>query len=237
MAQGKNFHELEKALAYKFNNDSYIRCALIHSSYANEQRSKGEAVESNERLEFLGDAVLQTVISEFLFKNYAKRREGSLTRLRQLLVCEKTLSKIAAEIRLGDYIWLGHGEELKSCRSNPKILADCFEAVIAAIYLDISEGTSQKLIDIITKLFGDKIEKNANSHTMDYKSMLQQFAEQDGAAVLEYKVEQTGNPDAPCFWARAYLNNNIVGEGTASKKKEAEMIAAGKALELFGILE
>ncbi len=237
MAQGKDHRELQKRLGYKFNNESYIRCALVHSSYANEQKSRGDVVQSNERLEFLGDAILQAVISEHLFINYQKRREGALTRLRQQLVCEKMLAKIAAEIDLGDFIWLGHGEEIKDCRKSPKILADCIEAIIAGIYLDMGMGISDGFKNVIISLFGDKIAEIANSQPTDYKSMLQQLAEQDGASELEYRIEQTGTSDAPCFKATAYINNNIVGVGVAGKKKEAEMIAAGKALELFGIIE
>ena len=177
MAQGRNFHELEAALGYTFKNCEYLLCALSHPSYANEQRTKGISAESYERLEFLGDAVLETVISEHLFKTFKKRREGSLTSMRQRLVCEKTLAKIAAELNLNDYLCLGYSEEVNDCRNRPKVLADCFEALIAALYLDVGEGTVGFFADTVLKLFIPKIEEIANAQDDDYKSMLQQFSE------------------------------------------------------------
>ena len=136
MAQGKDMRLLERAIDYEFNNKEYLICALTHSSYANEQRSRGISQESNERLEFLGDAVLDTIISEHLFDTFRQRREGSLTKMRQALVCEENLAKIAAELKIGDYLSIGHGEEITDCRNRPKVLADAFEAIVAAIYLD-----------------------------------------------------------------------------------------------------
>ena len=136
--------ELQDKISYCFRDVSYLDVALTHSSYTNEMRAKGMKAESNERLEFLGDAVLQLVISEHLFKNYSKHREGALTKMRQQLVCEKTLARIAKRLSLGEYINLGNGEELGDCRSRPKILADALEALIAAVYLDsVSRGTDE----------------------------------------------------------------------------------------------
>ncbi len=236
MAPGRDFHELEKRLGYSFKNCEYLLCALTHPSYANEQRAKGISQESYERLEFLGDAVLQTVISEYLYKTYSKRREGSLTSMRQRLVCEKTLAKIAAELNLNDYLCLGHGEEITDCRNRPKVLADCLEAIIAALYLDFDSGTNEALSSTVLKIFSSKIEEIANTQDDDYKSMLQQFSEQDEYSELRYDSYQTGKPHAPEFTSTAYINNNAVGQGKASSKKDAEMAAAKKALELFGIL-
>ena len=118
MALGKDVIDLQKKISYHFSDLSYLDAALTHSSYTNEMRTKGMKAESNERLEFLGDAVLQLVISEYLFKNNAKHREGALTKMRQQLVCEKTLAKIARKLQLGEYINLGNGEEMGDCRSN-----------------------------------------------------------------------------------------------------------------------
>ena len=129
MALGKDVLELQEKISYKFNDVSYLDAALTHSSYTNEMRAKGMKAESNERLEFLGDAVLQLVISEHIFKNYSKHREGALTKMRQQLVCEKTLAKIAKKLSLGEYINLGNGEEIGDLRSRPKILADALEAL------------------------------------------------------------------------------------------------------------
>ena len=237
MIQNAELHLLQKALGYSYNNIEYLRTALIHSSYANEMRSKGEIVESNERLEFLGDAVLETVISEHLYNRYEKRREGALTKMRQQLVCEKTLAKIASEIGLGQYIMIGKGEEGTDLRKRPKVLADCLEAVIASIYLDMGKGTGVDFSDLIIRLFEKKISQVENSQATDYKTMLQQFSEQDATVVLKYITEQSGEPHSPSFLTVAYVNNNAVGEGAARTKKESEMLAAKQALKLFGIIE
>ena len=236
MAIGKSFVELENNISYKFSDTSILENALTHASYSNEYKTKGLSIPSNERLEFLGDAVLEIVISEYLYDNFKSFGEGKLTRMRQQLVCEKTLAKIAAELNLNDYLCLGSAEEANDCRNRPKVLADCFEAIIAALYLDIGQGTSEFLSDIILKLFIAKIDEIANAQDDDYKSMLQQFSEQDGYSELRYESVQTGMPHAPEFTSVAFINNNAVGRGTANSKKDAEMAAAKEALELFGII-
>lgn len=237
MAQGKDTRELENALGYKFKKSEYLTCALTHSSFANEQRSRGIAAESNERLEFLGDAVLDTIISEHLFDTFRQRREGSLTKMRQALVCEENLAKIAAELHLGDYLNIGHGEELTDCRNRPKVLADAFEAIVAGIYLDAKEGSDDSYTKIIIDLFEKKIIEIQNGKPTDYKTLLQQFAEQDGTAVLRYETVQTGELHDPTFTTTAFINNNAVGTGTSGTKKGSEMAAARVALSLFGIIE
>ena len=237
MAQGKDTRELENALGYKFNNREYLACALTHSSYANEQRSRGITAESNERLEFLGDAVLDTIISEHLFDTFKQRREGSLTKMRQALVCEENLAKIAAELEIGEYLSIGHGEELTDCRNRPKVLADAFEAIVAAIYLDARDFGNSSYSQTIIDLFEKKISEIQNGKPTDYKTLLQQFAEQDGTAVLRYETVQTGELHDPTFTTTAYINNNAVGTGTSGTKKGSEMAAAKVALSLFGIIE
>ncbi len=237
MAQGKNYHLLEEMIGYSFKTSEYILCALTHSSFANEQKSRNIPTESNERLEFLGDAILQSLISEYLFKTFEKRREGSLSKLRQQLVCEKTLASIANELTLGDFLFIGHGEEITDCRKRPKVLADALEALIAALYLDIGAENPNLLSKTVIKLFDKRINEIANMQPTDYKTMLQQFSEQDGTSLLRYESAQSGELHNPSFTATAYINNNIVGIGTAKTKKDAEMTAAKKALELFGIIE
>ena len=237
MAQGKDTRELEASLGYKFNNRDHLTCALTHSSYANEQRSRGVLAESNERLEFLGDAVLDTIISEHLFDTFKQRREGSLTKMRQALVCEENLAKIAAELHIGEYLYIGHGEELTDCRNRPKVLADAFEAIVAAIYLDAKESKNEEYTRIILGLFERKINEIQNGKPTDYKTLLQQFAEQDGTAVLRYETVQSGELHDPTFTTTAYINNNAVGTGTSGTKKGSEMAAARVALSLFGIIE
>ena len=236
MVIGKEIIGLQERLGYVFRDISYLELALTHSSYTNEQRSRGILLSSNERLEFLGDAVLELVISEHLYSNYKKHREGSLTKMRQKLVCEKTLAKIAAELKIGEHLNIGHGEELTDCRKRPKVIADALEAVIGAIYLDSKGHDDSAPREVILRIYADTIDKIADSHTTDYKTRLQQLAEQDGAAVLEYRLINTEGPEHnKRFTVSAFINNNEVGKGTAGNKKEAEMQAARAALELFGV--
>ena len=236
MAIGKEFLELENSVNYKFSDVSYLECALTHSSYSYEQRSRGRSLPSNERLEFLGDAILQNVISRYLFENYKKYSEGTLTKMRQYLVCEKTLSKIAAEIGLGDYLNLGKGEELNGCRHRPKVLADALEAIFAAVYLDSSEDHTAH-DRVILSLFAGVLEGLDDSFEGDYKTMLQQLVEKDGMAELKYEVVSESGPEHnKKFTVVAMINNNEVGKGEAKNKKDAEMQAAKVALKLFGIM-
>ena len=236
MALGKDALELADKLSYSFSDTSYLDVALTHSSYTNELRAKGMKADSNERLEFLGDAVLQLVISEHLYSSYSKYREGALTKMRQQLVCEKTLSRIARKINLGEYINLGNGEEASDCRSRPKILADALEALIAAIYLDSTAQGKESYKAVVLSLFEEEIKKSSRERT-DFKTRLQQLAEQDGAAVLEYRVISEDGPEHnKSFTVDAYINNNEVGRGSGKTKKLAEMHAAKMALKLFGVL-
>ena len=236
MALGKDALELADKLSYNFKDTSYLDVALTHSSYTNELRSKGMKADSNERLEFLGDAVLQLVISEHLYSSYSKYREGALTKMRQQLVCEKTLSRIARKIGLGEYINLGNGEEASDCRSRPKILADALEALIAAIYLDSTARGEEGYKSVVLSLFEEEIKKSSRERT-DFKTRLQQLAEQDGAAVLEYRVISEDGPEHnKSFTVAAFINNNEVGRGSGKTKKLAEMHAAKMALKLFGVL-
>ena len=235
MAIGKEFFELEEKLGYKFSDIKHLETALTHASYSNEQKSRGMNFPSNERYEFLGDAVLEIVISEYLFENFKNHTEGTLTKMRQYLVCEKTLSKIAAEINLGQYINLGRGEEMTDCRSRPKVLADALEAVFAAVYLD-SVGRAEDYKRVVLSLMSDEIVNSASMQKGDYKTLLQQLVEKDGLATLEYVVlEENGPEHKKTFKVAAKVNNNVVGEGESTSKKDAEMKAARAALLLFGI--
>lgn len=236
MSIGKEIFALQSALGYEFIDITYLENALTHSSYSNEQKSRGISIESNERLEFLGDAILQSVISKYLYKNYKKYTEGVLTKMRQYLVCEKTLSKIAAEIDLGDYLNLGKGEETNGCRRRPKVLADALEAVFAAVYLD-SADAQETHERVLLSLFDDTLRGLDASFEEDYKTMLQQLVEKDGAAELVYEVISEAGPEHnKRFTVVAFVNNNEVGRGEAKNKKDAEMQAAKVALELFGIM-
>lgn len=236
MAIGKELSLLEKKIGYSFFDIKNLQTAMTHSSYANEQKSKGLNYPSNERFEFLGDAVLEIVISEYLFENYKDRSEGVLTKMRQSLVCEKTLAKIAAEIELGDYINLGRGEELTDCRRRPKVLADALEALFAALYLD-SKYSKSDYRNVILNLISGEIENALVMQRGDFKTLLQQLVEKDGAAFLEYEVISEDGPEHDkIFTVAAKVNNNVVGTGKSKSKKDAEMKAAKQALELFGVL-
>ena len=236
MALGKDVLELQEKISYSFIDVSYLDAAMTHSSYTNEMRVKGMKADSNERLEFLGDSVLQLVISEHLYSSFTKHREGALTKIRQQLVCEKTLARIAKRLSLGDFINLGNGEEIGDCRRRPKILADALEALIAAVYLDSAARGSDDYKRVVLSLFADEIKASAKQNT-DFKTRLQQLAEQDGAALLEYRVISEDGPDHDkSFTVAAFVNNNEVGRGSGRTKKLAEMKAAKMALELFGVV-
>lgn len=234
MAIGKSFETLTQKLGYEFSDSAYLENALTHSSYSNEYKSRGLNLPSNERLEFLGDAVLEIVISEYLYDNFRSFGEGRLTRMRQQLVCERTLAKIARSINLGEHIHLGRGEE-NDCRTRPKVLADTLEAVLGAIFIDCRARSDDSYKSVIIKLFEEEFSDAANAGGADFKTMLQQFIEKDGSASLEYEVvDECGPEHNKKFTVSAKVNNNVVGTGTAYSKKDAEMQAARAALLLFG---
>ena len=236
MSVGKEFFELINILGYDFRNIEYLQNALTHSSYANERRSKGISYPSNERLEFLGDSVLELVISEYLYENYSGYAEGALTKIRQQIVCEKSLATIAAGLDLGVYLNVGRGEELTDCRKRPKVLADALEAIVAAIYLDSEKFSVPQGRSAVLSLFESVLAKIPEMLNGDYKTMLQQLVEKDGSAILEYRVAAVDGPEhCKSFTVEAFINNNKVGIGTANNKKEAEMLAAREALLLFGV--
>ena len=236
MSIGRELKFLLEKIGFEFSNIDYLEQSLTHSSYANEMRAKGIAFKSNERLEFLGDSVLEIVISKYLYDNYKESSEGALTKMRQYLVCEKTLAKIAAEIELGEYIHLGKGEEIADCRRRPKVLADSLEALIGAMYLDSLESKSDSYAYVILELFKEEINTASAMQKGDYKTLLQQLVETDGSAILEYEViDEDGPEHNKIFTVVAKVNNNIFGKGSAGSKKAAEMEAARAALLVFGI--
>lgn len=237
MGIGCEFSSLMDSLGYLFIDNTYLQTALTHTSYTNEMRSRGFRAESNESLEFLGDAVLEIVISELLFDRHRKHGEGALTRYRQNLVCERTLYEIALKLDLGKYLNIGTGEEALGLRARPKVLADALEAVIAAVYIDDRENAhGARYYGVIVNLFNDMIDRVVKNSSTDYKTRLQQFIEKNGDSILSYKYEETGPDHNKCFTATAYVNNNKVGVGSGATKRAAEMEAARAALLLFGII-
>jgi ribonuclease-3 len=237
MGIGKDISQLMQDIGYSFLDVAFLETALTHSSYTNEMKQRGYRAESNEALEFLGDAVLEIVISEFLYDRYAKSGEGTLSRLRQTIVCESTLAKIASRINLGEYIHIGSAEENLGLRGRKKVLADALEALIAAVYLDDRTNAHGNLYRaVVICLFEAEINNILKSGNKDYKTLLQQFVEKNGDALLRYEIEESGPEHQKTFIATAYINNNKVGDGKGSTKRTAETQAAKVALRLFGII-
>ncbi len=234
MALGRNLAELAKYTGYRFKNEENLKTALTHSSYTNECR-KDTPVPCNERMEFLGDAVLQIVISEYLYKEYPNNPEGHLTKLRQHLVCEDTLAKLARKIHLGEFLILGKGEEQNHGREHASILADAFEAFLAAVYLDMDLDTAFLRVFLIA-LMREEIAECERTRGGDYKTKLQQLVQQDGQEQLSYTVTAERGPDHnKTFEVDAMLGRNVVGHGIGRSKREAEQAAAKAALALFGV--
>ncbi len=231
----KDPSELETVLSYRFEEKDLLFLAVTHSSYANEQRSKNRPTESNERLEFLGDAVLELYITSYLYYRYPRASEGELARMRERLVCEEALASAAASIGLGDFLRLGKGEEQMGSRSRPSILADALEALIAAVHIDSGEAETERLI---LQLFGDAIDIAYRATVGDPKTRLQQLVQQGGIEELTYRVVREDGPEhRRCFEVEALINSNVVGRGSGKSKRDAEQNAAREALTLFGISE
>ncbi len=232
----KPHSELEAIIKYEFRHPEYLRVALTHSSYSHEQRIRRIECRCNERLEFLGDAVLALTSAELLFARYGNRDEGDLTKLRAEIVCERALAGFAASIELGDYLYLGVGEDKNGGRESKSILSDAFEALLAAIYLDAAEnGLSVVKAFLLPFLSSelDRYERVGRGH--DYKTQLQQFIQQDSSAKLQYVTVAEDGPDHnKTFRVEARMGSNIIGRGVGKTKREAEQNAAREALTLFG---
>ena len=220
--------DLEAAIGYRFKNISLLQNALTHSSYANERWHN--SLLSNERLEFLGDAILGMTVAKYLYQTFPDRPEGELTRMRADMVCEQTLAKVATKIELGRHLLLGNGEELGGGRNRNSILADAVESVIAASFLDGGMEAAQQFIDRFI-LVEVPVQKLRNA---DYKTALQELVQQRKNQVLSYVLTGESGPDHDKkFDVEVRLNGNVVGTGTGSSKKRAEQDAARCALEML----
>ncbi len=231
-----SIEELENKIQYTFKDKNLILTALTHSSYSNEYKFKQKDVKCNERLEFLGDSVLSIIVSEYLFENYSDCPEGELTCMRAEVVCERALSSYAAQIGLGDYLLLGHGEDKNNGRERKSILADAWEALLAAIYLDAGDNGKKNVIEFLIPFIKKELSnlKN-NATTRDFKTLLQQFIQQSEGDFLEYfTVNESGPDHMKTFEVEARLNSNIIGRGIGNTKRAAEQKAAEQALMLFG---
>lgn len=211
----------------KFNNQKLFELAFIHRSYLNEAREK---LESNERLEFLGDSILSFVVSKYLFENYTDFNEGMLTNFRSLLVNTKSLAAVSKDLNFGKFLKLSRGEEESQGRQNQSLLADCYEAFIGALFLD--QGLAS-VTAFITKTLLSKADEYANKDALkDPKSLLQEFVQAQKHASPLYKVHvEEGPAHAKLFTIGVYIKDELMGEGKGKSKQEAEEEAAKQALE------
>ena len=217
--------ELERKIGYTFTNKELLKKALTHTSYAYEHN-----VESNEKLEFLGDSILEFISSVYLFQNYSHLKEGEMTKVRATVVCEKSLYKVAKMHNFSDFLYLGKSERQSGGEDRPAILADSVEAVIAAIYLDGGIEEAQRFIIENLKLEIEIASKNVGQK--DYKTVLQEKLQENGEVEIKYTILREIGPDHDkIFEAQVECNHKKLAVGTGKSKKQAEMEAARKALE------
>ena len=226
---------LENRIGYSFKDRRFLDEALTHSSYANELKARHISVQCNERLEFLGDSVLSVVVSEYLFNKFPELPEGELTQMRAALVQSEALASYARRLGIGDYLYLGHGEEKNNGRERRSTLENAFEALVAAIYLDAGENGFEAVGRFVLPIIDKQMEQAAKQRHIDAKTELQQLIQQAEGDFLEYVVVKESGPDhEKVFEVVAKLNSNVIGQGTGRSKREAEQNAALEALKLFG---
>ncbi len=225
-SQKMNFEQFQQTIGVTFKDKELMKQAFTHSSYVNEHRGKN--YEDNERLEFLGDAVLELAVSQYLFRKFPNMTEGELTKLRASIVCEPSLVHFAENLNFNDLVLLGKGEEMTGGRTRPALLADAFEAFIGALYLD--QGF-QVAVTFLDKYVFPEIKPGAFSHAMDYKSLLQEIVQQQKDGQIEYAiVEEKGPAHNREFVANVFIQEEVFGIGIGRTKKEAEQKAAKEAL-------
>ncbi|MBT4384150.1 ribonuclease III [Candidatus Peregrinibacteria bacterium] len=225
--QSKNLAELEEQSGLNFDDKDLLRLAFIHKSFVNEHENETKC---NERLEFLGDAVLELVVTDFLFKVYPKEPEGALTNWRSALVKGRNLAKVAQQLQLGDYLLLSRGEDLSGGREKDYILANTTEAFIGAIYLDKGYNDASKFIkDHIIVLLEEIISQGLH---IDAKSRVQELAQEKFSCTPRYEMLEDSGPDHDkVFVMGIYFGKNLVGKGGGPSKQEAEQAAAHEALK------
>ena len=218
---------LEKEIGYKFKNIELLKKALTHTSYAYEN-----SVESNEKLEYLGDSILEFISSKYLYNNYKKLNEGEMTKVRAAVVCEESLYKIATKHNFSDFLYLGKSEKMNNGKYSKAILADSVEAVIAAMYLDSDLDNVEEFIISNLK---DAIEiASKNVGNKDYKTVLQEKLQVNGNVNIKYSIVKEEGPDHDkIFESIVQVNGKEIGRGTGKSKKLSEMEAAKDALEKF----
>jgi ribonuclease III len=223
----RKLKELSRIININFDDYSILERALIHSSYVNE---KDRNLTDNECMEFLGDAILNLVVCEFLYTTYKDQSVGNLTKIKSHVVSAEVLSTISKKIKLGEFIMLGKGEELSNGREKPSLLANTLEALLAAIYLDCGMDIVKRFI---IHLFRGKIEKsNKTPHKYDFKSKFQEYALESLSELPEYKILQESGPSHDKkFKIGLILQNELIGVGSGKTKKEAQQNAARIALD------
>ena len=223
----KNPNDLAPILDYSFKNQELMSQAFLHPSYVYEKDDIG--VSDNQRLEFLGDAVINLAISHLLMETFPEMKEGDLSKYRASLVSENGLYYIARGLKLGDYLFLGKGEEQTNGRKKPSILTDALEALIGAIYLD---GGFTSVFRVIAKLFSPLLKgKGLGKSINDFKTDLQEYSQEVFQSTPEYRLEKETGPDHDkTFYIAVYLKGDLMGRGKGKSKKEAEQKAAEEAL-------
>lgn len=218
------FEQLEERIGYHFKEPKLLKQAMCHSSFANERHM--DRLLNNERLEFLGDAVLELITSEFLFKNYPKMPEGEATRTRASIVCEQTLALCARELGLGAFLLLGKGEELTGGRDRDSITSDALEALLGAVYLDGGFASAKEFVHrfVLNDIEHKKL-------FFDSKTILQEEIQGETTELLHYVLTGEEGPDHnKRFMVHACLGSQVIGEGSGRTKKAAEQEAAYRAL-------
>ncbi len=224
------FDQLQTTIGVTFRSQELLKQAFVHRSYLNEAK---DIQTSNERLEFLGDAILSFLTSEYLYQTYPDSPEGMLTNIRSSLVKTTSLSMIAQSLHLGDLLFLSHGEEASGGRTNQSLLADVFEALLGALYLD--QGIEVCREYLAKHLFSRTKDIVENKAYVDYKSLLQELIQQNSRQSPTYVVVKSEGPDhARTFWVEARSNATVLGSGQGKSKQEAEQQAALQALEKMG---
>lgn len=221
---------LEKIIGYNFKDIKVLRQAITHRSFANENRVRH--IKDNERLEFLGDAILDLIISRYLYDKYPEMPEGDLSKVRASIVCEASLAKVAKKIKLGEYIFLGKGEEMSGGRERPSILADAFEAVTGALLVDYGYEESKRFLT--ETLIASVDHLSAGDLYTDYKTLLQENIQKESTLPLHYEVVEEKGPDHDKdFYVAVYHGTVCLGRGVGKSKKEAEQEAAKLALSIL----
>ncbi|HBW12464.1 MAG TPA: ribonuclease III [Proteiniclasticum sp.] len=220
--------EFEKRIGVFFHKKDLLETALTHSSYANQHKN----MQYNEKLEFLGDAVLQLAITEYIYKNFTNKTEGELTKLRALIVCEASLHLVAVKWHLGEHIRMSKGEEITGGRERAALLADAVEAVIAAVYLD--QGMDEAKSFVLRHFMEIVDLANKNEIVLDYKTSLQEILQENGEIEIKYElIRYEGPPHRRKFYSKVVIDSITMGKGEGYSKKESEQLAAKDALKKY----